>query len=420
MENPSLQIGDNNWAVKDGSILGYNIIQDNYLPQPIDFTRASSATRVNAAGLIESVATGVPRIDYTTGSPALLLEPQRTNLALYSEQFDNAAWVKFNATITANDAISPDGTTNADKLTENATNSIHLTGNNSVSITNGLSYSFSVFAKKAERNVVQIAPSSTYFGLSAFVNFDLQNGVISASGGSPVKTSITSFNNDWYKCEAVFNATQTGSGSVLNIVLANSPTMGRAAAYPGDGTSGVYIYGAQLEQGSYPTSYIPTTSTAVTRVADRANNTAASAFVGLSSGTIYLDLYQEIKSGELDILSINNASTNYLLRCRLNGNSLSFAYNGGVGGTNLAANVDLINNSRNKIAIKYNAATKVSRTYFNGVFHSTTTGANAYPVLAQNNILIGPWFGTSYMQLQGLMLFTTELSDADLIALTTL
>ena len=52
MENPSLQIGDNNWAVKDGSILGYNIIQDNYLPQPIDFTRASTATRVNAAGLI--------------------------------------------------------------------------------------------------------------------------------------------------------------------------------------------------------------------------------------------------------------------------------------------------------------------------------------------------------------------------------
>ena len=292
----------------------------------LTFTRASTATRVNESGLIESVATGVPRIDFTLGCGKLLLEPQRSNLIFPS-----------------------------------------ATGSTQTVTTTAQSYTLS------------------FYGTGTVVRSGTSTGTLVGTGAN----------------DRVFVTFTATAGSLILTVTGS-------------------VTNWQLEAGAYLTSVIITTTTAVTRTQDSASRTAASAFVGLSSGTIYLDLYQEIKSGELDILSINNASTNYLLRCRLNGNSLSFAYNGGTGGTNLAANVNLVNNSRNKIAIKYNAATKVSRTYFNGVFHSTTTGANAYPVLAQNNILIGPWFGTSYMQLQGLMLFTTELSDADLETLTTL
>jgi len=369
----------------------------------LTFTRASTATRVNESGLIEEVATGVPRIDFTGGGCGkLLLEPQRTNLVFPSQDFN--AWGKTGISVTNNSTTSPDGTINASKI-------IPPSG------TSGGSYvskavagnSMYVFAKQAEKSKILI-----YSGVSdSNVWFDISSGQVLTQKSNVVSASVENYGDGWYKCSVIWT-------TISSLVRVYAVDADNSTSVVGNGTDGLFIWGAQVEAATYPTSYIPTTTTAVTRTQDSASRTAASAFVGLSSGTIYLDLYQEIKSGDLDILSINNASSNYLLRCRLNGNSISFQYNGGLGGTTLAANVNLVNNSRNKIAIKYNAATKVSRTYFNGVFHSTTTGANDYPVLAQNNILIGPWFATSYMQLQGLMLFTNELSDTELETLTTL
>jgi hypothetical protein len=80
----TLKLGDRKWATKEGSLLAYNDENNNYKPLPFDFTRASSATRVNKQGLIETVASGVPRIDFTDANGALLLEPQRTNLITQS------------------------------------------------------------------------------------------------------------------------------------------------------------------------------------------------------------------------------------------------------------------------------------------------------------------------------------------------
>jgi hypothetical protein len=121
----TLKLGDRKWATKEGSLLAYNDENNNYKPLPFDFTRASSATRVNKQGLIETVASGVPRIDFTDANGALLLEPQRTNLITYSEDFSNAFWLIQNSSITLNSTISPDGTLNAAKLTENTSNSTH-------------------------------------------------------------------------------------------------------------------------------------------------------------------------------------------------------------------------------------------------------------------------------------------------------
>ena len=116
-------------------------------------TRATTATRVNSAGLIESVASNVPRLDYTNGTcPSILVEPQRTNLVLYSEQFDNAAWLKSTASgtlnVTANYGISPDGTQNADRI------QMSISGFGSYSdvvqlfsTTAGISYTYSIYLK---------------------------------------------------------------------------------------------------------------------------------------------------------------------------------------------------------------------------------------------------------------------------------
>ena len=114
----------------------------------LNVVRATSATRVNANGIIETVGANVPLIDHTGGDcPTILVQPQRTNLALYSEQFDNAAWTKLNSSSTANQLISPDGNTTADIITDNSTNDRHLffqtfTGDFSTSRT------FSTYAKK--------------------------------------------------------------------------------------------------------------------------------------------------------------------------------------------------------------------------------------------------------------------------------
>jgi hypothetical protein len=377
---------------------------------------------VNEDGLIESVATGVPRVDFTGGGCGkLLLEPQRTNLTTYSQTFTLNAltgWVESFGSVTLNVATSPDGTTNAASYKDNNTGG---TGEvriyNEIIVDAASSYTFSIFVKSSGLSQWAYLQATGYDGgTTGFAYFDIVNGVVGINTNLS-STKIENYGNGWYRCSITWTqgAADTVVRSQFQVVAGNG-----VKNVTRNGTNGYYVWGAQTEKSSFSTSYIPTTTTAVTRVADAANRTSASSFVGLSSGTIYLELYQDIKSGDLDILSINNSSGNYLFRCRLNGSSLSFVYNGGSSATTFAANVNLVNNSRNKIAIKYNAATKVSQTYFNGVFQSTTTGANAYSVLAQNNIFIGPWFATSYMQLQGLMLFTTELSDSDLIALTTL
>ena len=121
----------------------------------LTFTRASTATRVNESGLIESVATGVPRIDFTSGCGKLLLEPQRSNSALYSSEFDNAYWVKSNATITANSTTSPDGTTNADTfLKTSALNTVSQVSKGIITSTG--TYTFSVFLKDINLSLIHI------------------------------------------------------------------------------------------------------------------------------------------------------------------------------------------------------------------------------------------------------------------------
>jgi hypothetical protein len=214
--------------------------------------RATTATRVNSSGLIESVANNVPRLDYLNSTcPSILVEPQRTNLVLRSEEF-NLIWSQLNVTITANVTTAPDGTSTADKLVENATNNQHRIDQTTTSAIG--TNTFSVFAKKSERDSIwlRVGTSGAYF--------DLTNGTV--SGATGVTTSIVNYGNGWYKCSIVRTST------VANEIVRINSAIGINGTYLGDGTSGLFIWGAQLEAGSYPTSYIPTTTASVTRNAD--------------------------------------------------------------------------------------------------------------------------------------------------------
>jgi hypothetical protein len=217
----------------------------------------------------------VPRLDYLGSScPSLLLEPQRTNFALYSEQFDNAAWTKANATITANSILSPDGYQNADTITSVSYPSTSV--NRSFSAT-ASSHTLSCFAKAGTISSFRLdfVTSGFALGSSAIFNLSTLSTTITNFGATTGSTaSIVNYGNGWYRCSLTVLATAANYFNQL---------------YPaGNGT--IFAWGAQLELGAYATSYIPTLGTSVTRVADAASKTGISSLIGQTAGTLFAEV----------------------------------------------------------------------------------------------------------------------------------
>jgi hypothetical protein len=223
-------------------------------------TRATSATRVNANGIIETVGANVSRVDYSGGGcPSILVEPQRTNLSLQSEDFSNAVYIKVGSTISTNVAVAPDGTTTADKLVENTSTGLHSCVIIATQSTSG-DYTYSVFVKPDGRTKIRLTES---FSIGGNIQFDLTTGTFTTT--APAKNGkIEAYANGWYKCSATWTFTG-GATTQIFLDLVNSSN---TSNYTGNGTSGVCVWGSQLEPGSNSTSYIKTTTATVTRNAD--------------------------------------------------------------------------------------------------------------------------------------------------------
>ena len=199
----------------------------------ITFSRSSNATRVGPTGVLEYAP---------------------HNLLLQSQTFDNASWLKSNSSITANAIAAPDGTVTADKLVEAATTSVH-SATQAFTFAADFIYTTSVYAKAGERSFLIIQPT----GDSRFAYYNLSNGTVGTVSGSPLSTQIQSVGNNWYRC--TITVTSPGA-TAANCILYSAATDGNAT-YTGDGTSGIYIWGAQLAVGPYALDYVPTTSAAV-------------------------------------------------------------------------------------------------------------------------------------------------------------
>jgi hypothetical protein len=266
---------------------------------PFDFSRASSATVVNKAGLVEPVTSGLPRIDFSDDTNgALLLEPQSTNLVTQSEDFGDVSWGKNNTTITSNVAISPDGTLNASKIIEGA----NLGGKNvtGVSFSASETYTFSTYAKASEREWLML-----YFngGGNGGYYFDIKNGVIGSTLGSNTGTPvIKDVGNGWYRCSVTH---LTAAAQSIQIYLADADN---GFSYQGDGTSGAYIYGAMLEQQSYATSYIPTAGATATRVQDLCGGAGSASTFNSTEGVLYAEIADLSNNGSNRIISLSNGS----------------------------------------------------------------------------------------------------------------
>lgn len=186
----------------------------------------------------------------------LAVPAKSTNLLTYSQQFDNAAWSQSGVTLTAG-ATAPDSTSTAYLMKESAANALHELDAPSVSLTAGTTYTLSVYAKAGARSVVNLGFPSV-FGAAVSANFNLNNGTVGLTTGSPDATSITPVPGvpGWYRCAITWTPTASASGST-SIGIKSGSAVG---TYLGDGASGAYVWGAQLEAGPTASPYIATTS----------------------------------------------------------------------------------------------------------------------------------------------------------------
>jgi len=263
----------------------------------ITFTRASSATYFDATGTLQTATTDAPRFDYnpsTLAAQGLLIEEARTNLVLQSQDFATT-WTNSDSSESVNAATAPDGTLTADEIIENNATASHGMGQSGISYVSGITYTFSVFAKANSRSIIQIANGSGAFSALPYANFNLSTGVVSATGGGATAT-IQDCGNGWYRCVMTATADATLSSFVF-LMLQTSETAVRLASYLGDGTSSLYLWGAQVEAGAFPTSYTPTTTTAVTRAADVASVNTLSPWFNSAEYTVYAEFQRDTTSG---------------------------------------------------------------------------------------------------------------------------
>ena len=290
-------------------------IQDAQLEQGLV---ARDYIETTTAAVEGGITDNVPRLDYTDSScPALLLEPQRTNVIESSEYFDGLLWSATNITITNNDIESPEGIDNASKivLDSGSSSSCELRAQNNKSVTLGNDYTFSVFAKADEFDKIELDFSNSTMD-DAFVVADLTNGTIISRGTSNTSDSIEDYGNGWYRITLTGTAVATGTTALIFRLGAN-PT--------GDGTSGFHIYGAQLEAGTYATSYIPTYGTSVTRNADaNITITSASSIIGQQEGTFYLEIDNALNTPNAFWYNVSDSSYTNWIFCGYDGNNFRF------------------------------------------------------------------------------------------------
>jgi hypothetical protein len=350
----------------------------------------------------------VPRLDYLGSTcPRLNLEPQRTNVVTYSEQMDNASWIKLNGAVTANTAVSPDGYTNADKFVPNTTSGVHALRSNLFNQSATAAHSW--FVKADGYSKIAVRESEL---VGNYASFNLSTGALISTNATG---SIVNYGNGWYRCTLV-DTTIGLLAQTSIVVLPDSYTTGDPLVnWSGDGTKGVLAYGAMVEIGAYATSYIPSLNSATTRVADAASKTGISSLIGQTEGTLFVEAKITLDGRLLligqsfDIIEILTTTA---------GKVNVFVYNGSVQ-ADIFSSATYATGDRLKIGFAYKQNDFVL--YINGTPQGSDTSGNTPTGMAQLilNDFYTPGLNSANAYSQSL-LFTTRLTNAQLAELTTL
>ena len=281
------------------------------LDSRITFTRATSAsnpaTYVDSSGYITAATNNEPRFDYnpvTLVCKGLLIEESRSNLLNGSEDFSSTYYTATGASVVTDNAVSPSNTLTADFLKEDSANSTHfLAKTPTLSVTSGTTYTFSIFGKYNGRSWVRLNIQS---GSNFRAYFNVATGVIGTLDAG-VTASIATYKNGFYRC--TLTATAGANTAIAQIHLASADGV---ITYQGDGTSGLYIWGAQLEAGAFATSYIPTTTAALTRNADVATMTGTnfSDWFNASEGGAVIQVLPRTISGTRPAVEFDDNTAN--------------------------------------------------------------------------------------------------------------
>ncbi len=424
MPTPSLLIVPSRWKAGSPGKL-YSQIPTNGNGD-FNVTRATTATRVNASGLIEVVASGIPRLDYPIGGgcPALLVEPSGTNFARGVERLNTptptTAAGGITVTTGSTDFLAPDGTsgTITKYVGGTASGSNFLEYVSSTSVTAAGVHTFSAFVKAGATNPLNFCALqfTAFTGGSGTGTsyFSLASGTALTTGAS-----IQNYGNGWYR---IISAPYTiAAGDLTGDIRLLFAEGNNDASFPASGALNLtlYAWGIQLEAGSVATSYIPTTTTSATRNAEVINlSGAVSGCIGQTEGTIY---------AEVDVKSFASSAARRIVNLRVDGSNLlslemtaagnGFDFFTSVAGADVTASASGITTGVYKIAVGYNSATNGTTLYVNG------TKTVAIPNLSAAVFGLGVRAdGAAGTQLNGRIraaaLYTTRLSDADLMLLT--
>ena len=373
----TLKFGASEWYGSEGNILAYNDENGNFKPLPFNFSRGSSATVVNKLGLIETVGANDARVDYKDNAKgALLLETQRTNKLTTSQDF--SSFLKSGTiTTTANYGISPNGKQDSTRVVFSSSNSAF--------------YKLSVHSGNTETNSIYIKGTNgetIKFGKGATVNL----------GG------FFTLNGEWQRLEYV---STTGNQFIIN-------------TYGGATARDIEIFGAQIEEGSYATSYIPTQGTAQTRLADSCSQTVPDGVIGQTEGSVYweIDVQTTVATANENILNIDNGSgfghTIYFQKTST-GNLVGEMYvSGGIQASFSKSN---ITKGIHKMAMAY--ANNNTAFFVDGVQVGVTDTSCTVPLMSRiqlGNGVFGAMTGLS----NDVKLYNTRLLNSELQALTTI
>ena len=374
-----------------------------------------TTTTTAQAGVLENT----PRLNYTTGvaDPYLLLEPIRTNQVSNSEYYGSYALQS--ASISQNETTSPEGLQNAAELIEDSSNDNHFLRIPNLSFTSGTDVVFSIYLKENTRRYARLRFDNTGGNTRAWL--DLRTGettfIDNTDSGVCASANV---GNGWFRYEFKVTPTNTGTGSVQVFTQSvESVTGSLQTVYQGDGTSGIYVWGAQVETGGYPTSYIPTYSVSATRAKDVCIKTDASDLIGQEQGTIVFDFKRTFK---------NDSYTRYLA---VDDNDSS-KYRTGIFILPEPANdgrlyIALRNNSTSVFEHTYNDTTnerlKIAVAYssgdidffVNGVKVNSSTTTFSFSHTLQRVMMDG-----SNQENNQILVFKTKLTDAELATLTTI
>ncbi len=372
---------------------------------------ASTSAVITSFSIVEVIG-DKPRLDYDPLNPTcphLLLEPQSINSFRFSEDFTQSYWQKQNGlTVSSNQTTSPEGIVNADKLVSaNATNEQYIYNTTLISVISGDDVTISCFVKKLDYDYFQLrftATGSVFTAASAWYN--ISNGTLGT-----IETGITAkiedYGNGWYRCSATRTATGTGNGRV-RLQLASADN---TAFVTGDGTKGTFIYGAQFEIQSYPTSYIPTAGAAETRVAETCNNAGNANTFNSTEGVLYCEIQALASDSTNRYIALSDGSLSNRVNIFFDASNVLRGFVTGISSMPTSATIT----NFNKIALKYKSG-DISL-FLNGLEVATKT--NSISLSGLNTVDFNNGGGSIfYGKVKSLATYNRALTDTELYTIT--